>query len=91
MIQLTDTLYWDESLLFNEQSNEVKNYVSNLIENTNRVVESEDIPRSNHKRKTKCEYICQSGAIIAEIFKYKNKSVDSGWLEIKTHTIECYG
>lgn len=82
MIALTDTIQWDENLEYESQSNECKDYIQNVINNSTRTVEFEDIPMSSRKRKTMAYFTAESGAVICEETKYKNDKSDAGWAEI---------
>lgn len=89
MIQLTDTLFWDESLTYDEQSNEVKSFVQNVINTYNTTTTKQPISNSHFNRKLSATY---EGATfrIVEDFKYKNDVKNAGWLELKSYKITCY-
>lgn len=89
MIQLTDTLQWDETLDFEGQTNEVKNFVSNVIQTENRTTEKEAIPNSSLSRPLAITYEL-ANATIVEQFTYRNAVNSDGWAEILTYKIECY-
>jgi len=84
MIQLTENIFWDENLEYESQANECKDYIQNVIGNKARLVETEDIPMSYNKRKTKAYFDTDLGAVICEEIKYKNDTKDAGWEEVKS-------
>lgn len=89
MIQLTDTLFWDESLIYDKQSNEVKNFIQNVIDTYDKATTKEAIPNSSLNRILTATYEDISFKII-ERFEYIYNSNSDSWSALKSHKIECY-
>ena len=89
MIQLTNTLYWDENTDFDGQSNEVKNFVQNVIQTYDKVTEREAIPASPFYRVLKAAYTGLTFEIV-EKFEYMEPTNSAGWAAVKNYKIECY-
>lgn len=89
MIQLTDSLSWDESTDFDRQSNEVKNFVQNVIQTYDKVTEKEAIPASPFFRVLKATYAGLTFEVV-EKFEYIDSANSAGWAAIETYKIECY-
>ena len=90
MIQLTETLQWDESIGYEGQSNEVKNFIQNVIASYDRTSEKEAIPNSSLFRPLTYSYDV-GVAIIKQSFEYVESASGAGWAAVKTEKIECYG
>ena len=89
MIQLTESIFWDESTDFDGQSNEVKNFVQNIIQTYDKTTEKEAIPDSPFFRVLKAAY-AGSAFEIVETFKYMEPVNSAGWAAVETYKIECY-
>ena len=90
MIQLTDTLQWDESTGYEGQSNEVKNFIQNVIASYDRTSEKEPIPNSSLFRALSYSYDV-GNAVIKQSFEYMEPASGAGWAAVKSEKIECYG
>ena len=89
MIQLIDSLSWDESTDFERQSNEVKNFVQNVIQTYDKITEKEAIPASPFCRVLKAIYEGVTFKIV-EKFEYMEPANSAGWRLLKCIKIECY-
>lgn len=89
MIKLTETLFWDESVNYEGQSNEVKNFVQNIISSYDKTTEKEPIPNSPFFRVLKARY-AGAGFEVVETFDYQETASMAGWSAVKNHKIECY-
>lgn len=90
MIQLTDTLQWDELAGYEGQSNEVKNFIQNVIASYDRTSEKEPIPNSSLFRALSYSYDV-GNAVIKQSFEYMEPASGAGWAAVKSEKIECYG
>lgn len=90
MIQLTNNVYWDEEKEYNEQSNDCKAFIQNVIFNYSRESVLESIPNSNYSRVLEFVYTLDNSVKIKEVFTYKNSVSSSGWAELLNKKIECY-
>lgn len=91
MKQLTNNIQWDESKAYEEQSNDCKNFVQNVIQTYDKVSEKEAIPMSDLYRITKAIYTLSNDVKITETYTYSNPVINAGWNELKSHKIECNG
>lgn len=89
MIKLTETLSWDDSVNYEDQSNEVKNFVQNVISSYDKATDKEAIPNSPFFRVLKAMYN-GVGFQIVEIFEYQETANASGWAAVKNYKIDCY-
>ena len=89
MIQLTNTLFWDDSLTYDNQKNEVKNFIQNVIDTYDRVTTKEAIPNSSLYRPKSIRYELDNVTII-ELYSYRNPVLSDGWADVLTHKIDCY-
>lgn len=90
MIQLTDTLQWDETVGYEGQSNEVKNFIQNVIASYDRTSEKEPIPNGSLFRPISYSYEL-ADAVINQSFEYAEPASGAGWAAVKSENIECYG
>lgn len=90
MIQLTNTLQWDETIGYEGQSNEVKNFIQNVIASYDRTSEKEPIPNSSLFRPLSYSYELEN-AVVKQSFEYAEPASGAGWAAVKSEKIECYG
>jgi hypothetical protein len=90
MIQLNKSLMWDDTTNFEGQSNEVKNFIQNVIASYDRTSIKEPIPNSSLFRPLSYLYEVEN-AIVKQSFEYVEPVNSAGWASVKSEKIECYG